>query len=1102
MNRNSIQAIIMSVVLAASLPAPLVKAAGGHVSRFGEADRYQTAAKVATTNWSSPKDLVLVCGEGYADAVSASVLAKQLDAPILLTSPKSLNESAQSALDTLKPKNVYVIGGYASVSQSIRNALKNNNYNVIELSGKNRYETNVAVANQLVKLGVKPDNVMLVSGEGFSDALSVAPIAATKGQILLLGTNNNSDMKPIFDFIKNNNSKVTVIGTSYAINDSIYSKLGAVSRVKGGANRFETNLNVLNEFQNDLKTDKVFIANASRDGYADALIASSLAGKWSSNLVLVDGEGDSATSDAISYIKSKMTDNTDINVVGGTGVVSDNVVSRINSTKPEPKPTDSPTVKSVSANGLNQIKITFNTTIDKDTAQLLSNYEVDGAKVGSNYQTEASATLQDDKRTVLITFSQPFGQFKSVDFKIKNAILDASLAHIIGEYEQKITFSAVTKPTIESLKTRGGNKLIIRFSEPIRMRKSDLGLFKINRQSIQNFSLNKNETVLLDSSDVWADGVELYFDSALPEGDNTISFPEGNVGQNFDNAAGMPLQGTTLSFSIKSSEGVPQVKSATSPNSDTVYITYDRSMDKQTALQCTNYKINGKLVSVNLSDISFDEGSNDTVVKIKNVGDLIKNGENKIIVSDNVADTYGYTINESTLTFNIGQDNIKPQVTSVNLIDNKTIRVKFNKSVSNGSATNKSNYKLIDNSDGGDITYKIDSIGGVSGINGDNRDTYDLRFQNTDVLKGSNYTITIKNIYDTNSPPNVMNSYSATIEGGNGKTKVTSIVKKSDSDRDVVIFFNKAMDESSITNPANYFFIDGTGETRKMPPNAVIIPGADDKSVTITFPSSYTIGSGTSDRYVRKMGVANVKDQSGNPLESVAYSDEISRDYNSGPSLVEDTAKLIYDGNNIKVTVTLTEPLDVLNINDFTINGKKPDSGSKQDKNLTLVFKGGIDKNSKVDSIRAAGARTTIGVSSSGSVDAAGRRIKSGSYTLLLPPIPDSMTAKYSDSYSSVSIHFNQDIDRGIQSSYYDDFIFTNERTGEKLNVTELTVDDNRNIIYKFDSSAMKVGDTINVRANDNLDNINIRGKEYGNGNYAVFSPSREELNAKSVVVH
>lgn len=1101
MNRKSIQAIIMSMVLAASLPVSLAKAAGGKVTRVGEADRYATAAKVATSNWSNPENLVLVCGEGYADAVSASVLAKQLDAPILLTASKSFNADAKSALDTLKPKNVYVIGGYASVSQSIRNTLKSNNYNVIELSGKNRYETNIAVANELVKLGAKADNVILVSGEGFSDALSVAPIAAAKGEILLLGSNRSSDMKPVLNFVKSNNSKVTVVGTSYAISDDMYSNLGAVDRVNGGANRFETNLNVLKAFQGDLKTDKIFVANASKEGYADALIASSLAGKSASNLVLLDGENDSATSDAISYIKSKISDTTDINVIGGTGVVSDRVIDRITTTTPTPTPSkDSPTVSSISTNGLNQIKVVFNTAVDKDTAELLANYEIDSEKLGSS-KTEATANLQDDKRTVLITFSEPFAQLKKVDFKVKNAILDESTANIISEYEQNITFSDTVIPTIASVTPRGGNKLVVRFSEPIRIHKDDLKLLKINRQSIQNFSLNDSQSTLLDKSDEWADGVELYFDSTLPEGSNTITFPSGNAGQNFDSAGMLPLKGTTLAFTIKASEGLPQVKSVSSPNSETLYITYDRPMDKYTALNCTNYTINGKVVSVNLSDISFEEGSNDTVVRIKDLGDLIKKGDNTVVIKDNVSDTYGYAISETKLPLQIADSTIKPQVTSVTLLDNRTIRVKFNKSVNNGAATNKSNYKLVDNSTGEDITYKIDSIGGVSGANGDNKDTYDLRFKDGDDLKSESYTITVKNIYDTNTSTNVMDNYSTTIDGSSQTTKVTGIVKKSGSGSDVVIFFNKAMDESTLTNPANYFFIDGTGDTRKLPNSTVITPGADDKSVTITFSSSFSIGNGSTDRYVKIMGVSNVKDKSGNTLDVVSYSDKISTDYNDGPSLVDNTGSLTYSGNNITVKVTATEALDVLNINDFKVDGKTPDSGTLQDKSIILVFK----DSSKISAIRSSGASTTISVSSGNSGDAAGRKLKSGSITLLLPPITDpgswvAKSANDSVNYSSVTMHFNQEIDRSIETSYYDDFIFTNQRTGDKLNVTGVTIDDNRNIIYEFSRDAIKSGDKIDVRINDNLNNLNIRGKEYGNGNYAVMSPSRDDLDVTTIV--
>ena len=193
MNKNGKRVLasgaLMSLVLTSVLAAGPVHAAAGQVTRTSGADRYATAAQVATSNWTTSDNVVLVNGDNYPDAVSASALAKKLNAPILLTKADSLNADAQAAITKLAPKNIYVVGGTASVSTAVRDSLKAN-YSLIELGGANRYETNVAVAKELVKLGVDPSNVLLVGGEGFSDALSVAPVAAAKGQILLLGNNN------------------------------------------------------------------------------------------------------------------------------------------------------------------------------------------------------------------------------------------------------------------------------------------------------------------------------------------------------------------------------------------------------------------------------------------------------------------------------------------------------------------------------------------------------------------------------------------------------------------------------------------------------------------------------------------------------------------------------------------------------------------------------------------------------------------------------------------------------------------------------------------------------------------------------------------------
>ncbi|WP_143443175.1 cell wall-binding repeat-containing protein, partial [Klebsiella pneumoniae] len=106
------------------------------------------------------------------------------------------------------------------------------------------------------------------------------------------------------EFAKDSN--VTVVGTTNVVSDAIYNQLNADKRINGGADRFATNINVLKAFDSDLKADKLYVANATQANpdnlYADALVASAIAGKYSAPLVLVDKESSTGTTNAINYI--------------------------------------------------------------------------------------------------------------------------------------------------------------------------------------------------------------------------------------------------------------------------------------------------------------------------------------------------------------------------------------------------------------------------------------------------------------------------------------------------------------------------------------------------------------------------------------------------------------------------------------------------------------------------------------------------------------------------------------------------------------------------------------------------------------------------------
>lgn len=338
MNKKGTRALASATVVGLVLSTVAtgnVKAAPGDVTRVGGADLYETASKVAKANWKDgAENVVLVSGEGYADSLSASVLATKLNAPIILTSSKNLDKNAKDALTSLKPKNVYVVGGNYVISKEVRNEVKGLGLNIQkELYGNTQFDTNLAIANYLVDdLKVDPSEVLVVNGkDGYADALSVAPVAASKGQVLLIVSKNPADAEGAAKFVKAHNSKVTVVGTKNIVPTAVLEKLGAKeeNRVNGGLTQFDTNLNVMKHF--GLKYDKVYVADASdtKKGYADALVASAIAGRTGSALILTDRGNSKYTQNAINHIKENKNDKTEVEALGGNAVMPEEVVNGI-----------------------------------------------------------------------------------------------------------------------------------------------------------------------------------------------------------------------------------------------------------------------------------------------------------------------------------------------------------------------------------------------------------------------------------------------------------------------------------------------------------------------------------------------------------------------------------------------------------------------------------------------------------------------------------------------------------------------------------------------------------------------------------------------------
>jgi putative cell wall-binding protein len=318
----------LGIILSSALASQTSVSAASN--RLWGQNRYETAVAVSQQGWTSSSDyVVLASGEGYADALCAAPLAKKYNAPILLTESGSLDSSTKAEIERLKAKHVIIIGGYGSISQNVESELKSIVGDVTRLGGNDRYETSVIVAKQLGSI----DGVVVTSGSGFADALSIAPIAAEKDMPILL-TGKDSLPQVVQDYITQNQANIKnsyIVGGTGVISDAAAQEVSKNSVRLSGVDRFETNLDVMKYFSSSLDFSNIYAVEA--DGptgmeFADALSGTALAVKTSSPVILTYQSVPNVMQD---FLKSNIKSTSNIIALGGTAAVPDSIINTLES---------------------------------------------------------------------------------------------------------------------------------------------------------------------------------------------------------------------------------------------------------------------------------------------------------------------------------------------------------------------------------------------------------------------------------------------------------------------------------------------------------------------------------------------------------------------------------------------------------------------------------------------------------------------------------------------------------------------------------------------------------------------------------------------------
>lgn len=307
--------ISLSLILTLILPISSI-AISSEISRIYGKDRYETSVKVADELSNSYDKVILASGEKFPDALAGSVLTYG-KYPILLTSKNRLDHSAREKIS--KAKEVYILGGKDVISIDIENNIKTLEKKVSRISGKDRYETSMKIADFF-----HSKDIIIVNGDKFPDSVTSSGIALLNNKSILF-VKSNKIPSNVKKYIKGlNPNSITIIGGNKSINYKVEKELTnfskKVSRISG-KDRYSLSMEVANRFSSFKN-----IIVVSGEDFADALVASSISGKLKAPILLVDKDSVKSTTD---YIKNNKNIES-IKVIGGPNMISEYIYKNIN----------------------------------------------------------------------------------------------------------------------------------------------------------------------------------------------------------------------------------------------------------------------------------------------------------------------------------------------------------------------------------------------------------------------------------------------------------------------------------------------------------------------------------------------------------------------------------------------------------------------------------------------------------------------------------------------------------------------------------------------------------------------------------------------------
>lgn len=237
-------------------------------------DRFETMTKISKKGWDKSKEAMLISIHSVIDGISAAPLAYQMDIPIFFIDKEEVNLKIKEELKRLGVEKVYLIGSKDLLTNKVEDELNTLNIGYERIYGNDYFETSVKIAQKINEISEVTEIALVNMGAGKPDGVVASPMLAERGIPIIMQNSENTD--DVVEFIQKNHNiqKTYIIGSEECFPKSIDKDINTDIVRISGADRYQTNKNIIKQFYSteDLKEiNKVYIIRDGIVNYADLL---------------------------------------------------------------------------------------------------------------------------------------------------------------------------------------------------------------------------------------------------------------------------------------------------------------------------------------------------------------------------------------------------------------------------------------------------------------------------------------------------------------------------------------------------------------------------------------------------------------------------------------------------------------------------------------------------------------------------------------------------------------------------------------------------------------------------------------------------------------